>query len=116
MAFDARRYQVRTKQLIDRFGYEVQLRRTTYTGDPVNPTETDSYTTVLVLDGGNDVTGERDSENVAIRERVFYLPYGYIVPRKGDVLVSGDDNYEVIRVDTTSPSGEDIIYRLVMRT
>ena len=116
MTFDAARFQNLGRRLIDQLAFEAILRRTTYSGPAYNPTETTSDTTVRVLDEGNQVVGENQSANVAIRERSFLLPFGYIVPEKGDVLVVGSDEYEVIRVDTTSPTGIDIIYRLVMRT
>ena len=116
MAFDYSKFQKLGKRQIDKYGFDAVLRRTTYSGKAYSPTETTTDTPVRVLDEGNQVVGERDTSNVAIRERSFLLPSGSIVPEKGDVLVASNDNYEVIRVDTTSPGGVDIIYRLVMRT
>ena len=117
MAVDYVRKQQFANRLLTKYGFTTTLRRTENSGDKFNPTQTTTDYTVTVYDQGNVVVSENRAENVAVRERQFWIGYSKtLVPRKGDVLVVGELEYEVIRVDTVSPGNINIIYNLAVKT
>lgn len=112
---DYSKFQRLGKKQITKFGFTATIRRTTNSGDDFNPTQSVTETQITVVDLGNVVVSENKAENVAVRERQFVMTNEF-TPIKGDVIVVGDDKFEIIRVDTVAPGNVDIIHQVAVKT
>ena len=104
MSFDYSKFVGKGRRLLKKYGFTAQLQQITNAGSQFNPTQSMVVHNVTVLDLGNVVVGERQSENVALRERQFLMPSeNNVTPVKGNVLIIKSENYEVVEVDTIAP-------------
>lgn len=116
--FDYSRPAATAKRLLDRFGQDGELSRSTPGGydpeaGPTDPVELQSPCTVALLEFDNH---QIDGELIRIGDRrALIAPDVSFEPQAGDSLTVGSDVLQVVRNRPVSPAGVVVLHDCVVR-
>ena len=113
MAYDYSRMVSTATRLISKYGRSMTLRSTTETGDPWNPTQTNSDTAITgtVVDYKSS---EIDGDAIQTNDKRILID-STAVPTLQDKVVDGSVEYSIIDIREIKPGSTVVLYDLQVR-
>jgi len=116
VAFDYTRSRQTAERLIARFGQSATLRQITNSGTEWAPTQTETDTTITVVDLNERV---RDNSGTLVgqtQRTLLVSTSAGVTPGKGDKVFIGGAWHEVSEVRPLSPGGAVILHEVDLAT
>lgn len=101
------------KGLIDKFGYQLIVRKPTNTGTKFDPViaYSDSFAKGVITTFNNI---EINGTSILSTDRLILMD-STIEPEVGDSIIDGLTNFRVITTTVISPAGIDLLYKVQVR-
>lgn len=112
MTFNYARSRATAERLIARFGTTATLRQITNSGTEWAPTQTETDTTITVVDLEREVRDAAGTLTGQSKRTLYVSTAAGVTPEKDDKIVIGGTEHEIAEVRTLAPGGTTVMWEV----